>query len=88
LNADAVGSAPDPPPATASAADLQIRSVISGYMVRAHRESGPVLRLQGRGSGHGVGLCQHGAEILAQRGLDARKILEHYYQEFELRRLR
>jgi stage II sporulation protein D len=33
----------------------------------------------GRGSGHGVGLCQWGAKEMAQRGFDYRAILFHYY---------
>lgn len=36
-------------------------------------------RLRGRGWGHGVGLCQIGAAVMALRGLTARQILEHYY---------
>jgi len=33
----------------------------------------------GRGSGHGVGLCQWGAEEMAERGYDYKAILSHYY---------
>ncbi len=33
----------------------------------------------GRGSGHGVGLCQWGAEEMAERGFDYLTILSHYY---------
>jgi len=33
----------------------------------------------GRGSGHGVGLCQWGAKEMAQRGYDYQAILSHYY---------
>jgi stage II sporulation protein D len=33
----------------------------------------------GRGSGHGVGLCQWGAKEMAGRGYDFRAILSHYY---------
>ncbi len=33
----------------------------------------------GRGSGHGVGLCQWGAEEMAKRGYDFKSILLHYY---------
>lgn len=41
-------------------------------------------RLQGRGWGHGVGLCQIGAAVMAHRGYTARQILEHYYGPLEL----
>jgi len=34
---------------------------------------------QGRGFGHGVGMCQTGAEYLARQGWDYRKILSYYY---------
>ena len=43
--------------------------------------------LQGRGWGHGVGLCQWGAAALARRGLSAKEILACYYPEAELVRL-
>jgi stage II sporulation protein D len=33
----------------------------------------------GRGSGHGVGLCQWGAKEMAKRGFDYKAILSHYY---------
>ena len=38
-----------------------------------------VLRLQGVGWGHGVGLCQIGAAVMASKGYDYRQILSHYY---------
>jgi len=41
----------------------------------------------GRGSGHGVGLCQWGARTRALRGEDWRRILAHYYPGAELRRM-
>jgi stage II sporulation protein D len=34
---------------------------------------------KGRGFGHGVGMCQHGAKAMAKNGSDFRKILAHYY---------
>jgi stage II sporulation protein D len=39
------------------------------------------VRLSGRGLGHGVGLCQHGARELARRGQDFRHILAHYFPD-------
>ncbi len=35
----------------------------------------------GRGFGHGVGMCQHGARSMAQLGMNYRQILEHYYPQ-------
>lgn len=40
----------------------------------------------GRGFGHGVGLCQYGAEGLARRGVKANAILRFYYPGMKLRR--
>jgi stage II sporulation protein D len=34
---------------------------------------------KGRGFGHGVGMCQHGAKAMAKNGSDFKKILAHYY---------
>lgn len=47
------------------------------------------LRVQflGRGSGHGVGLCQWGAKELAERGYAAEAILRYYYPGTDIRDL-
>lgn len=37
------------------------------------------IRLDGRGWGHGVGLCQIGAAVMASEGYDYINILNHYY---------
>ncbi len=39
---------------------------------------------EGRGFGHGVGLCQYGAETLARRGTGHEEILRWYYPEVEI----
>jgi stage II sporulation protein D len=39
------------------------------------------LRFHGRGSGHGVGLCQWGARGLALSGKNSQEIVRHYYPE-------
>jgi stage II sporulation protein D len=41
----------------------------------------------GRGFGHGVGMCQHGAEQLARQGQKAGRILKHYYPNSRLKRV-
>lgn len=38
------------------------------------------ISLEGRGWGHGVGLCQIGAAVMASEGYGYRQILEHYYK--------
>lgn len=35
---------------------------------------------RGRGYGHGIGLCQSGALVMAKRGFSFREILSHYYR--------
>ncbi|TVQ32480.1 MAG: SpoIID/LytB domain-containing protein [Phycisphaeraceae bacterium] len=40
---------------------------------------GGVVRLQGRGFGHGVGMCQFGAEGMARAGAKWEEILAHFY---------
>jgi stage II sporulation protein D len=41
----------------------------------------------GRGFGHGVGMCQTGAEYLAREGRTYREILSWYYPGSEIVRL-
>lgn len=36
--------------------------------------------IKGAGWGHGVGLCQVGAEVMGQKGFDYKDILKHYYK--------
>ena len=44
--------------------------------------------LEGRGRGHGVGLCQLGAVAMSRRGHTYKEILAHYYAGARLGRLR
>lgn len=37
-----------------------------------------------KGFGHGAGMSQYGANFLAKKGLDYKKILKHYYQNVEI----
>ncbi len=70
---------------------------LSGYDVRALfgfdsirsalfsvSPAGDAFIIQGRGWGHGVGMCQWGAAELARRGLSAAEILAYYYPEAQL----
>jgi len=34
---------------------------------------------RGSGFGHGLGLCQEGAHVMATRGMDHRRIIDHYF---------
>jgi stage II sporulation protein D len=46
--------------------------------------AGKEMQLDGHGYGHGVGLCQYGAEALARAGERHRAILAWYYPDVEL----
>jgi stage II sporulation protein D len=48
---------------------------------------GDAIVLHGKGSGHGVGLCQWGARSRAMAGAGWREILAHYYPGAEVRRM-
>jgi SpoIID/LytB domain protein len=41
----------------------------------------------GAGWGHGVGLCQIGAAIMATRGFSAEEILKHYFRGVEIKKI-
>ena len=43
--------------------------------------------LEGRGFGHGVGLCQWGAYALAKKGKSPEEIIKHYYPEVKVTKL-
>jgi stage II sporulation protein D len=55
------------------------------FEVAAQAKDGWVLK--GHGFGHGAGLCQWGARVLADGGKGFRAILEHYYPGTELQTL-
>lgn len=48
-------------------------------------ETDTTLRLEGTGTGHGVGLCQEGAKALAERGVDSKGILLRYFPESQVK---
>ncbi|MHB0997576.1 MAG: SpoIID/LytB domain-containing protein [Elusimicrobiales bacterium] len=47
-------------------------------------QGGDHVLLDGKGNGHGVGLCQWGAEGMARKGFKYRDILRHYYPGTEI----
>jgi len=62
----------------------------SAFVVSAVRDgAGTPIRfsLRGAGWGHGVGLCQIGAAVMAVKGFTAEAILQHYFPAASLRRL-
>ena len=50
------------------------------------RWNGDELVLEGSGWGHGVGLCQIGAAVMASKGYSFQEILAHYYPHAEIKR--
>jgi stage II sporulation protein D len=64
--------------------ELEIRRALSQTHLYssafvADKESGRFV-LRGAGWGHGVGLCQIGAAVMANEGRNYKEILEHYYR--------
>jgi stage II sporulation protein D len=49
------------------------------------QEADGLVRFVGTGLGHGVGLCQQGAKALAEKGVDARGILQRYFPDCQVR---
>lgn len=43
--------------------------------------------VQGRGNGHGVGMCQWGAKVMGEKGYKTASILHHYYPDATIRKL-
>lgn len=74
--------------------ELEIRRVLSKshlysscfYVRKEMGTDGKVSRfiLKGAGWGHGVGLCQVGATVMASKKIPYQKILEHYYKNTNL----
>jgi stage II sporulation protein D len=54
--------------------DLNLRSTF--FSVYANSDS---VILKGRGYGHGVGLCQEGAMVMASKGFKFKDIINFYY---------
>lgn len=48
------------------------------------KDTGTGIQLEGRGYGHGVGLCQFGANGMGKTGATHDEILKHYYTGIEL----
>ena len=62
----------------------------SAFVVRAERDAKGIpikFIVHGAGWGHGVGLCQIGAAVMATRGYKAEEIVRHYFRNAELQKL-
>ena len=73
---------------TAVLSGNQFRTMTDPAAVRSTLfKTGPAaggIRFEGRGSGHGVGLSQWGARMMAEGGSPYREILLHYYRGLDL----
>ncbi|MGI6643007.1 MAG: SpoIID/LytB domain-containing protein [Bacillota bacterium] len=63
--------------------DRQMKSTL----LDEFRMEGDSVYVRGRGDGHGVGMSQWGAWLLAQRGKSAKDIVNYYYKDVEIRHL-
>lgn len=63
---------------------FDVEYVTDDGKVVTHDDVWTKIRLRGRGWGHGVGLCQIGAAVMATRGYTYREILAHYYPNSRL----
>ena len=65
--------------------ELEIRRILSESHLKSSafevRHDGDMIILEGSGWGHGVGLCQIGAAVMASKGYTYKEILKHYYPE-------
>jgi stage II sporulation protein D len=69
-----------------------LRAALGADVVRSTRFEADIshgmLRLRGKGWGHGIGLCQEGARGMAEDGYPSRLILDFYFPGTQLARLR
>ncbi|MCJ7449757.1 MAG: SpoIID/LytB domain-containing protein [Bacteroidales bacterium] len=63
--------------------DLNLRSTFFSLTVE-----GDSVLLKGKGYGHGVGLCQEGAMVMAAKGYNFRQIIDFYYQGVRIEDIR
>jgi stage II sporulation protein D len=61
-------------PLAAIRKDLNLRSTFFSVV-----KAGDTITLKGKGYGHGVGLCQEGAMVMAAKGIEYLKIIDFYY---------
>ena len=62
----------------------------SAFIVKIERDATGLPKniiFHGAGWGHGVGLCQIGAAVMASKGFMAEEIVKHYFKGVELKKL-
>ena len=69
--------------------ELEIRKWLSNSHLYSSafvvEKEGDTFTLYGAGWGHGVGLCQIGAAVMAEKGYTYKEILAHYYPNTEIK---
>ena len=69
--------------------ELEIRKWLSNSHLYSSafvvEKEGETFTLYGAGWGHGVGLCQIGAAVMAEKGYTYKEILAHYYPNTEIK---
>ncbi|GAV24007.1 stage II sporulation protein SpoIID [Carboxydothermus pertinax] len=58
----------------------------STLLTKASIENGKLI-MEGKGFGHGVGLCQWGAKKMANEGKTPEDIIGFYYKDIEIKKL-
>lgn len=82
-------SRPADTPATATEqARIDYNRIHGWSAIPSNTHAATAAGLEGRGTGHGIGLCQLGAADLASRGESYTQILAHYYPNSALSMLR
>jgi len=61
-----------------------LKNKMLSLMIEEIKKTSDGFVIHGRGWGHGVGLCQYGAQGLAESGKSYRAILEYYYKDASL----
>jgi SpoIID/LytB domain protein len=100
--APAPATTPQAPVTVMLKGDSQIRSMLTGrmgsttalpsstFVALPQKDANGTITgwiLKGAGWGHGVGLCQRGAQNHALEGWDYKRILQHYFTGVELRKM-
>lgn len=63
----------------------QLLKLKSNYFIIS--KVGDIIKIETRGYGHGVGMSQYGANGMAKAGYSYREIIDHYYQNVELKKI-
>ena len=59
--------------------------ILRSTMIDIEMDDDKNIKINGKGNGHGVGLCQWGAIYLSREGTDYKEILSHYFPGTEIK---